>query len=102
MSYTRGPLPEWDVVGGYGSGTFEARDPHGTVWRLWWVEQPAEGDLLPPGYRLAPRDNLDNPRFVTGEHGHYHALDTAGMQIAATAVRADSEGARRQLGLDGK
>lgn len=102
MSYTRGPLPEWDAVGDYGSGTFEAEDPHGTVWRLWWVETPADGDLLPPGYRLAPRDNLDNPRFVTGENGLYRALDTAGMQIADTVVRADPEGARQQLGLDGK
>ncbi|MGY3677355.1 hypothetical protein [Streptomyces sp. TE33382] len=102
MSYTRGPLPEWDVVGGYDSGTFEAEDLHGTVWRLWCVEQPAHGDSLPPGYRLAPRDNLDNPRFVTAEHGLYRALDTAGMQIAATAVRSDPEGARHQLGLDGK
>ncbi|ONK13232.1 hypothetical protein [Streptomyces sp. MP131-18] len=102
MSYTHGPLPQWDAVGGYGSGTFEAGDPHGAVWRLWLVERPADSDPLPPGYRLAPRDNLTNPTFVTREHGLYYAMDAAGMRIAADAVRADPEGAARQLGLDGE
>lgn len=97
---TRGPLPQWAQIGGYGSDTFEAKDPHGTVWRLWLVKQPANGDRLAPGYRLAPRDNPTDPSFVTAEHGLYHALDTAGMRIAADAVRADPQGARHQLGLD--
>ncbi|WP_330351914.1 hypothetical protein [Streptomyces sp. NBC_00582] len=101
MSYTHGPLPQWEIVGGYGSGTYEAEDRHGIVWRLWLVEQPADGDPLPPGYRLAPRDHLTNFSFITREYGLYHALDTAGMQIAADAARDDPEGAVRQLGLDG-
>lgn len=97
----RGPLPQWEQIGGYGSGTYETKDPHGTVWRLWLVEQPAQEDSLPPGYRLAPRDDQTNPVFVTREHGLYHALDTAGMQIAADVIRDDPNGSRRQLGLDG-
>ncbi|MFJ1650076.1 hypothetical protein ACIOC2_01410 [Streptomyces sp. NPDC088337] len=98
---TRGPLPQWDPVGGYGSGVYEAKGPHGVVWLLRLVEQPGDGDPLPPGYRLAPRDDQSNPAFIIREHGLYHALDAAGMQIAADAVRDDPDGARRQLGLDG-
>lgn len=101
MSYVHGPLPQWEIVGDYGSGTYEAEDPHGLVWRLWLVERPGSGDPLPPGYRLAPRDDLADPTFITQAHGLYHALDKAGMQIAADVVRADLEGVRRQLGLDG-
>lgn len=97
MSEARGPLPQWDIVG----SEYEAKDPHGTVWRLWLVERPAADDPLPPGYRLAPIDNPTTPTFITRAHGLYHALDTAGMQISTDAVRADPEGARRQLGLDG-
>ncbi|MER6109331.1 hypothetical protein [Streptomyces hirsutus] len=97
----RGPLPQWNPIGDYGSGIYEAADPHGTVWQLWRVEQPAAGDPLPPGYRLAPLDNPVDPAFVTAENGLYFALDTAGMHIAADDVRADPEGAARQMGLDG-
>ncbi|MEV6421811.1 hypothetical protein [Streptomyces sp. NPDC051662] len=87
MSYNLGPLPQWDMVGGYGSDTFEARGPQGVIWRLWLVESPAEDDPLPSGYRLAPCEEPSEPTFVTGEHGLYHALDTAGMQIAARPGR---------------
>lgn len=97
MSDGRGPLPQWDIVG----REYEAKDAHGTVWRLWLVEQPADDDPLPPGYRLAPLGDPTSPTFVTGQHGLYHALDMAGMQISADAVRAEPEDARRQLGLDG-
>ncbi|MEU1071572.1 MULTISPECIES: hypothetical protein [unclassified Streptomyces] len=101
MSYADGPLPQWTLVGDYGSGTYEAEDPHGVSWRLWLVEQPASDDPLPPGYRLAPRDAPGvSPAFITRKHGLYFAMDKAGMQIAGDAVRADWEGARRQLGLD--
>jgi hypothetical protein len=98
-AYANGPLPQWTQLGGYGSGTFEAPDPTGVMWRLWAVDDPAPGDPFPRGYRLAPRDDLDNINFVTGEHGLYHALDTAGMRIAGDAIRLDPDGARRQLGL---
>jgi len=96
----RGPLPQWEPIGGYGTGTYEATAPNGIVWRLWLVEHPADNDPLPPGYRLAPRDNPTDPAHITAEHGLYHALDLAGMQIASRAVQADPEGARRQIGLD--
>ncbi|RNG26247.1 hypothetical protein [Streptomyces botrytidirepellens] len=102
MSHAHGPLPQWDIIGGYGSGTYEAEGSNGIVWRLWLVERPVDGDPLAPGYRLAPRDNLISATFISGEHGLYHALDQAGMRIAADAVRADPDGALRQLGLDGQ
>lgn len=95
-----GPLPQWRIIGGYGSGTFEAMDPSGTTWRLWHVKQPAHDDPHPAGYRLAPRDAPDNPEFVSDARGLYGATGMAGMRIAADAIRADPEGARRQLGLD--
>lgn len=101
MTYADGPLPQWSTVGGSGSDTYEAEDPHGVVWRLWLVEQTADGDPLPPGYRLAPRDDLANPTFVTNEHGLYRAMDVAGVQIALDAVRADPDSTARQLGLGG-
>jgi hypothetical protein len=72
-------------------GPYEATDPGGTVWRL----SLAEG-----GWLLAPRDEPDKAEFITGEHGLYHALDMAGLRIAGDAVRADPDGARRQLGLE--
>ncbi|MFF7415399.1 hypothetical protein [Streptomyces lydicus] len=100
MSYANGPLPQWEMANGY-SGTYEAEDPHDVVWRLWLVEQPADGDPLPPGYRLAPRDNLANVTYITQEHGLYHAIDVAGLQIAADSTKADPAGAVRQLGLRG-
>jgi hypothetical protein len=100
VNHAHGPLPEWGIVGGYGSGKYEAEDPHGVVWQLWKVEQPDDDDPLPPGYRLAPRDNPTTPIFITPEHGLYFALDKAGMRIAADSVRADPEGAARQLGLN--
>lgn len=96
----RGPLPQWEPIGGYGSGTYEATDPHGSVWRLWLVERPAANDPLPPGYRLTLRDDPADPACITAEHGLYHALDLAGMRIASRSVQADPEGARRQLGLN--
>jgi len=96
----RGPLPQWELIGGFGSGTYEAEAPDGAVWRLWLVEQPSTGDPLLPGYRLAPRDNPTDPTYITPEHGLYHALDLAGLRIAGSAVRADPKGARRQMGLD--
>ena len=99
--HAHGPLPQWDIVGGYG-GFYETEDPNGIVWRLWLVERPADSDPLPPGYRLAPRDNMLNPVFITREGGLDHAIGMAGMQIAADAVRADPQGAARQLGLDGE
>lgn len=100
MSARHGPLPQWEMVGSYGSGTFQAEDLHGIIWRLWLMEQPADDDLLPPGYRLAPRDDPSNPTFITRDHGLYHALDMAGMQIATNEVHADPQGARQQLGLE--
>jgi hypothetical protein len=84
---------------GFGSSIYEAEDPHGVVWRLWFVEHPAADDPLPHGYRLAPKDDLTDPAFVTSAHGLYYALDQAGLRIATDAVRADSEGAARQMGL---
>jgi hypothetical protein len=97
---TRGPLPQWDIVGDHSENTYEAEDPHGTVWRLWLDQEPAAGDPLPPGYRLAPRDDQSTPAFITAAHGLYRALDEAGTHIAADAVGADPEGAARQLGLN--
>lgn len=96
----RRPLPQWEPIGGFGSGTYEAKDPGGAVWRLWLVEQPSTDDPLLPGYRLAPRDNPTDPAYITAEHGLYYALDLAGMQIASVAVRSDPTGAREQMGLD--
>ncbi|KNE83292.1 hypothetical protein ADZ36_05470 [Streptomyces fradiae] len=63
------------------------------------MEEPAAGDPLPAGYRLAPCADLSTPDPITNVHGLYHAMDTAGMRIAAGAVRADPDGARQQLGL---
>lgn len=83
MADATGPLPQWTQLGGVGSGTFEAPDPAGVMWRLWAVDDP-----FPRGYRLAPRDDLSNANFITGDHGLYHALDTAGMRIAGDAIRA--------------
>lgn len=94
----RGPLPQWSTVGGFG-GFYTAEDPQGVTWRLWRVEQPAANDNLPAGYRLAPLDGSASPVFVTGEYGLYRALDIAGMRIAEDAVRADPEGAARQMGF---
>lgn len=98
-AYANGPLPLWTQIGGIGSTIFEAPDPGGTMWRLWAVDDPAPADPFPRGYRLAPCDDLDNINFITGEHGLYHTLDTAGLRIAGDAIRRDPEGARRQLGL---
>ena len=96
----QGPLPQWEPIGGYGSGIYEATDPHGVTWRLHLVEQPTIDDPLPPGYRLASRDNPTDPTHITAAGGLYHALDLAGMQISRDTVQDDPEGARRQLGLD--
>lgn len=96
MSRT-GPLPEWTMAG-YG-GPYEADDPHGVTWRLWHVPEPAPGDPHPAGYRLAPVGDLAAAEYVTAEHGLYHALDMAGMRIAADAVRGDPEGAALQLSV---
>ncbi|MFI7096824.1 hypothetical protein [Streptomyces lydicus] len=94
-----GPLPQWELIGGFGSDTYEAVDPDGMTWRLWLVEQPNAEDPLPPGYRLAPRDNPTDPTYITAAGGLYHALDLAGLRIAGTAVRSDPDGARQQLEL---
>jgi hypothetical protein len=75
-------LPEWEHVGGFG-GFYEAEDRHGTVWRLWLVEHPGHGDPFPPGYRLAPRNDLSSRTYITKEHGLYHAIDTATAQVGA-------------------
>lgn len=91
-----GPLPGWRPVDGWGSGTFEATAPDGTVWRLWLIDQANKQ----AGYRLAPADGSSASEFISDAGGLYAALDRAGMRIAADAVRADPEGARRQLGLD--
>lgn len=99
MSAGRGPLPQWNMVGDHSTGIYEAVDPHGTIWRLWLVEEPCPADPHPPGYRLTPRGGRAAPTFITSEHGLYHAMDMAGMQIAASAVKADPDGAARQLGL---
>lgn len=97
MSYD-GPLPQWTPVGH--GGPWEAADPHGRMWHLWHVDSPPADDPFPAGYRLAPYDDLGNVSYITAEHGLYHALDTAGLRIAGDAVRADPDGARRQLGLE--
>jgi len=81
-------------------GPYEATAPDGTTWRLWCADSPPPDDPFPAGYRLAPSDNLGNVNFISGEGGLYHALDMAGLRIAADAVRADPDGARRQLGLE--
>ncbi|MFC9505344.1 hypothetical protein [Streptomyces sp. NPDC057002] len=91
-----GPLPAWDIVG----SEYEAVTGDGVVWRLWEVTRPADDDPHPAGYRLAPRDDLTDPMFITGKSGLYHALDLAGVRIASPEVQADPAGARRQLGLD--
>jgi hypothetical protein len=93
-----GPLPQWRT--GKPGGQYEATAPDGTAWRLWHVDFPPPRDPLPAGYRLAPCDDLGNIIFISGERGLYHALDMAGLRIAASAVRADPDGARRQLGLE--
>lgn len=62
--------------------------------------RPGTSDPFPRGYRLAPCNDLGNINFITGDHGLYYALDTAGMRIAGDAIRRDPDGARRQLGLD--
>lgn len=97
-SYAAGPLPQWTLVQ-YG-GPYEATDTRGVSWRLWKVDSPPADDPFPAGYRLAPRDEPGNVNFITGEHGLYYALDMAGLRIAGGAVRADPNGARRQLGFD--
>jgi hypothetical protein len=98
MTSHQGPLPEWTMAG-YG-GPYEAVDPGGVAWRLWHAEKPSAADPHPAGYRLAPVDDLDIAEYVTADRGLYHALDMAGMRIAADAVRDDPEGAVLQLGLD--
>jgi hypothetical protein len=95
----RGPLPQWEQPHGVGSAVFESAAPDGRRWRLWAVDEPSS-DAFPPGYRLAPVDDVNAVAYITAEHGLYFALDTAGLRVAADAVRADPEGARRQLGLD--
>ncbi|MEU5660042.1 hypothetical protein ABZ802_31155 [Streptomyces sp. NPDC047737] len=94
-----GPLPQWNIIGTHSDRVYEATDPHGVVWRLWLVEQPADGDELPPGYRLAPHGTQATPLFITRKHGLYRALDEAGMRIASADVLSDPEGAARQMGL---
>jgi hypothetical protein len=96
--YSDGPLPQWTPLG-YG-GPWEATSPDGKAWRRSAVSMPPAGDQFPAGYRLAPHDDLGNVSYITGEHGLYHALDMAGLRIAGDAVRADPDGARRQLGLE--
>ncbi|GAA3878291.1 hypothetical protein GCM10022243_48740 [Saccharothrix violaceirubra] len=75
------PLPQWEPIGGIGSGVFEAPDPEGSMWRLWAVDDPDPGAPFPRGYRLARCDDLDDSDFISGEHGLYYVLDTAGMRI---------------------
>lgn len=94
-----GPLAQWKALA-YG-GPYEATAPDGTAWRPWHVDRPPSGDPFPAGYRLAPRDDPGNVNFISDEGALYHALDMAGLRIAADAVRADPDGARRQLGLNG-
>jgi len=93
-----GPLPQWTAI--KWGGPYEAIAPDGTIWRLWAVDAPPDDDPFPVGYRLAPRDDLGNVNFITGDGGLYQALDMAGLRIAGDAVRADPDGARRQLGLE--
>jgi hypothetical protein len=93
-----GPLPLWTAI--KLGGPYEAVDPVGTTWRLWAVYSPTADDPFPAGWRLAPQDDLGNVSFISGIGGLYHAMDMAGLRIAADAVRADPDGARRQLGFD--
>ena len=93
-----GPLPQWtpiDMV----QGVYETTAPNGTVWRLIAVYASDAVDAHPNGYTLVALDVPNQPETITAAHGLYHALDAAGMRIAADAIRADPEGARRQLGL---
>lgn len=94
-----GPLPQWRAA--EPEGTYEATAPDGIAWWLWHEAAPPPGDQFPPGYRLAPVEDPLNFSYVTDQGGLYLALDLAGMRLAGDAVRADPEGARRQLGLDG-
>lgn len=94
-----GPLPQWTALSP--GGPYEATAPDGTLWRLWAAGFPPADDPFPAGWRLAPRDDPGNMNFISGEGGLYFVLDMAGMRISGDAVRADPDGARRQLGLEG-
>lgn len=98
MSNSDGPLPQWRALGH--GGPWEAVGDDGRAWRLWAVDEPPADDPFPAGYRLAAADELANVNYISDEGGLYHALDMAGMRIAGDAVRADPDGARRQLGLE--
>lgn len=87
-----GPFPKWKRVGGPGSRSYEAVDFGGVTWVLWMVEQPQGDDPIPPGYRLARRDDLSRPDHITAKRGLYSALDMAGLRIASQAVRDDPDG----------
>lgn len=87
MTKSRGPLPQWDTLTG---GVYEAAGDGDQRWRLW----ATAGD-----YRLAPVDDLADMQTITADHGLYYAMSIAGMRIAPDAVRADPDGARRELGL---
>lgn len=83
----RGPLPQWEIIA---PGIYEAAGDRQQRWRLWSAA---------PDYRLAPVDDLADAEIITAAKGLYYAMDLAGMRIAKDAVRADPDGARRQLGL---
>lgn len=79
-----GPLPQWTPLA-YG-GPWEAPAPDGTVWRLRAEDAPSADDPFPVGYRLAPRDDLGNVTFITGDGGLYEALDMAGLHITGDGL----------------
>lgn len=105
MTYTNGPLPQWQDIwpdGPNGSYCYyEAEGEDGRTYRLWRDKEAETPGQLPQVYRLAPRDDLANAVTLHLERGSgYQMLDRAGMIIARNRARADTEGARRQLGLD--
>jgi hypothetical protein len=93
----RGPLPQWRQIDTDNGLVYEATGTGGHDFRLW----PEPGSpQREAGWWLAPCTNLDQSVWISGPGNLYYALDLAGMRISAAAVRADPDGARRQLGLD--
>lgn len=92
-----GRLPQWASVDPITFGTFEAVGDGARRWRLQAVDEATAERRV--GWWLAPVDDLDNLTWVSEPGNLYVAMDRAGMRIAASAVRADPDGARRQMGL---